>query len=209
MHRTMPSPRLTAATILTALALAACGGDSASTQPPGDASSAPTTDPTEASGSETAFNDADVTFLQGMVPHHAQATDMSEMVPERTDDPEVNDLAERIISAQTEEIETMNGLLEQAGEEPVDPAGGMGGMDMGSMEMSGMMTDEQMTELEGLEGEPFVQQWTQMMTEHHRGAIESAQTVLADGENPEVGALAEEIIAAQEAEIEEMEQIAA
>lgn len=151
------------------------------------------------------MNDADVTFLQGMVPHHSQATEMAEMVPDRTDDPEVNSLADEIVAAQTEEIETMNGLLEQAGEDPVEP---MGGMDTSGMDMSGMMSDEQMGELERLEGEPFVQLWTQMMTEHHQGAIESAQTVLADGENPEVASLAEEIIRAQEAEIEEMAEIA-
>lgn len=201
MHRTMRTLR-PAAAVLTALALAACGGETA-TEPADVASSAPATD---ATGGAASLNDADVTFLQGMVPHHSQATEMAEMVPDRTDDPEVNSLADEIVAAQTEEIETMNGLLEQAGEDPVEP---MGGMDTSGMDMSGMMSDEQMGELEGLEGEPFVQRWTQMMTEHHRGAIESAQTVLADGENPEVATLAEEIIQAQEAEIEEMEQIAA
>lgn len=189
MHRTMQSLRLPAVIVLATVVLAACGGETAD--------------------SETSFNEPDVTFLQDMVPHHAQATEMAEMAPERTDDPDINTLAEEIIAAQSEEIETMNGLLEQAGEEPVEPMAGMEGMDMGSTDMSGMMSAEQMGELEGLEGEPFVQMWTAMMTEHHRGAIESAQTVLSEGENPEVATLAEEIIRAQEAEIEQMEQIAA
>ncbi len=105
----------------------------------------------------------------------------------------------------------MNGLLVDAGEDPVEDST-MGGMDhgeegdMGDTEMSGMMSTEDMTALATAEGDAFDGMFLEMMIAHHEGAIEAAGRVLdaADG-NPEVASLAEGVIVAQEGEIAQME----
>ena len=163
----------------------------------GDSGPAGDQQPTAQATAE-ALNGADIEFLQMMIPHHRQATEMAEMVASNTERAELRQLADEIASTQSAEIEQMNGLLESAGESP-------DGMDMGG-EMPGMMGDAAMSELEGLQGQAFDPVFVDMMTEHHVGAVEMAEGVLADGENAEVRALAEDIIAAQRAEIDQMEQ---
>lgn len=142
--------------------------------------------------------EADVAFAQQMIPHHEQAVEMSAMVDGAQASPEVEDLAARIAGAQGPEIETMTGWLE---EWDVDPDGSMGSM--GSME--GMMSDDQMAQLDRSSGADFDRRWLTMMIAHHRGAVAMAETVLDEGEDPEVRELAQEIIDGQRAEITEME----
>ncbi|MBA3371942.1 MAG: DUF305 domain-containing protein [Euzebyaceae bacterium] len=187
MHRSTHPTSLQLAVLasVVVLTLAACGSD-------------------RSSAGSAAFNDADVEFLQGMVPHHSQAVAMAELVPDRTDRPELNELAETIISTQNEEIEQMNTVLSDAGAEPVEGGMDHGGMTEGGMTMSGMMDDQQMQDLESAEGQDFELMFLDMMTAHHQGAIEAAEQVLDAGENPEVADLAEQIIEAQQAEIEQM-----
>jgi len=187
MHRSTHPTSLQLAVLasVVVLTLAACGSD-------------------RSSAGSAAFNDADVEFLQGMVPHHSQAVAMAELVPDRTDRPELNELAETIITTQNEEIEQMNTLLSDAGAEPVEGGMDHGGMTEGGMTMSGMMDDQQMQDLESAEGQDFELMFLDMMTAHHQGAIEAAEQVLDAGENPEVADLAEQIIEAQQAEIEQM-----
>ncbi len=71
------------------------------------------------------FNDADVSFVTDMIPHHEQAVTMSALVPDRSTNPEVVKLAAEISAAQGPEIETMKVFLVQwtGGEAPPDPAG--------------------------------------------------------------------------------------
>jgi len=187
MHRSTHPTSLQLAVLasVVVLTLAACGSD-------------------RSSAGSAAFDDADVEFLQGMVPHHSQAVAMAELVPDRTDRPELNELAETIISTQNEEIEQMNTVLSDAGAEPVEGGMDHGGMTEGGMTMSGMMDDQQMQDLESAEGQDFELMFLDMMTAHHQGAIEAAEQVLDAGENPEVADLAEQIIQAQQAEIEQM-----
>ena len=187
MHRSTHPTSLQLAVLasVVVLTLAACGSD-------------------RSSAGSAAFNDADVEFLQGMVPHHSQAVAMAELVPDRTDRPELNELAETIISTQNEEIEQMNTVLSDAGAEPVEGGMDHGGMTEGGMTMSGMMDDQQMQDLESAEGQDFELMFLDMMTAHHQGAIEAAEQVLDAGENPEVADLAEQIIEAQQAEIAQM-----
>jgi uncharacterized protein (DUF305 family) len=59
--------------------------------------------------------EADVLFLQLMIPHHEAAIPMSEAVLEETDRPEVERLAGAIAASQQGEIEMMKGLLNQRG----------------------------------------------------------------------------------------------
>ena len=154
-----------------------------------------------------AFNNADVTFGQGMIPHHRGALAMAQLAEGRAEDPRVLDLAGRIEAAQDPEIQTMTGWLEEWGEALPDESDmGMGGMDHGGMDMGGM-SEEDMTALEDASGAEFDRLFLEMMIEHHRGAVDMAQTEIDEGSYPDAVALAEDIVESQTAEIEEMETL--
>ena len=83
-------------------------------------------------------------------------------------------------------------------------------MDMSSGEMAmmeGMMTAEQMDAMAAATGAEFDTMWLEMMIAHHQGAVAQSETVKAAGSNPDVLALADQIIAAQQAEIAEMQAL--
>jgi len=80
--------------------------------------------------------------------------------------------------------------------------GGSGGMD-------GMMSDEQMAELETADGATGSTIFLELMIEHHEGAIEMAQEVINDGRDAGVRTLAEQIIVSQTAEIATMRELLA
>ena len=187
MRRLLPA--LTAATALT---LAACGGGD------DDAASAVTTTATAAAATA---NDADVAFAQGMIPHHEQAVEMAELAldPKAQASAEVRDLATRIQQAQDPEIQQLRSWLQAWGEEEMDMSG-----DMAGHSMDGMMSADDMAALEAATGPTFDKQWVTMMIEHHEGAIEMAETEQAKGLNPDAKTLAGQIIATQQAEIDEM-----
>jgi uncharacterized protein (DUF305 family) len=181
---------------------AACGGDDSDTSTAGSTALA--------TSSETEpHNDADVTFAQGMIPHHAQAVDMADMAIDASLNDQVLDLAERIKAAQQPEIDQLTGWLEAWGE-PVETSSGGGHDEHGSSEdgMGGMMTEEEMTQLGGLRGAAFDRMWLDMMIRHHQGAIDMAKTHQAEGEHPVALELGKVIIDAQQAEITEMQGIA-
>jgi uncharacterized protein (DUF305 family) len=185
--------RLLSAAALAALALAACGSDD-------DNTGSPATAP---AGSSAAFDDADVMFAQGMIPHHEQAIEMADIALDPTvgAGPEVADLATRIKAGQDPEIQQMKGWLEKWGQPmQMDTSDGH---DMSDMD--GMMTVEEMDELGAMTGADFDRMWMEMMIRHHEGAIEMAETVKADGSDPDVLALADAVITAQQAEIAEMQ----
>lgn len=154
------------------------------------------------------FNDADVSFATGMIPHHAQATQMVNLTMGRSLDPEVQKLAEGIRTAQVAEIETMVGWLTDWGKRipatAQDHAHGHSGKQLHT-EMPGMMTDEQMTELEGARGADFQTMWLEMMIEHHQGAIEMAATEEKDGVFAGAVAMAKTIQSSQQDEIDLMQ----
>jgi uncharacterized protein (DUF305 family) len=57
--------------------------------------------------------EAEVMFFQLMIPHHQAAVPMAEAVMERTDRPEVENLAGAIVASQKGEIEVIKGMLEE------------------------------------------------------------------------------------------------
>lgn len=192
---------LTALALVGALALAACGDDSDSSS----TSSASTTALDQATDDTTTpgatFNDADVTFAQGMIPHHEQAIEMADIAldPSVAAGNNVKEIATRIQGAQDPEIELMKGWLASWGQPEM---GDMADHDMTSM--TGMMSAEDMDMLSSLAGSEFDRMWMQMMIEHHEGAIAMAEEVKTAGQNTDVALLADQIIAAQTAEIAEM-----
>ena len=143
-------------------------------------------------------------FAQMMIPHHQQAVEMSEVLLAKDDIPaEVVEFAQRVIDAQGPEIDRMNAMLEAWGQQPV--TGDMGEMDHGGM--SGMMSEEDMTALEDAKGTEAARLYLEQMTAHHEGAVDMARDEVADGQNPQAIALAEQVIEDQEAEIAQMQQM--
>jgi len=187
-----------------ALVLAACGSDNGSDTGSGTQTSA------SAGAEDTAgaHNDQDVSFAQGMIPHHQQAIQMSKMAASQASSTEVKDLAARIEKAQDPEIETMFGWLKSWGE---DVPSSMPGMDhgghSGSSDMPGMMDTEDMDELMKASGKGFDTMFLTMMVEHHEGAVEMATTEKDKGRYGPAEKLAGDIITAQNAEIEEMNKL--
>ena len=171
---------LTAALSLTGLAACSNGGDD-----------------------EAAFNKADVSFAQDMIPHHRQATEMADMAESRTQDSDVRELASKITEAQQPEIDVMSGWLKSWGEEVPEE---MSGMDH-STGMPGMMSSEDMAALEKSSGGEFDQMFLTMMIEHHEGAIEMAKTEEEEGKFKDAITLARRIQKDQAAEIRTMEAL--
>lgn len=195
------SPRLLAAlvaAVLPVLTVADCGSDDPST-------SESATGPEAAEATTTDANEADLAFARDMVPHHQQALEMARMAPDHTDDPELLELAAEIEAAQDPEIAQMTGWLESWGQNAPPTSMDHGAMGHGTTEeMPGMMTAEEMAELETLQDVAWERMFLTMMIRHHEGAIEMARAQLDAGQNPEVTALAGQVVADQEAEIATM-----
>lgn len=174
-----------------AVLLAACGSDH------GGHSTA-----TVAVSPDAAFNAADVMFAQGMIPHHQQAIEMADLAldPAAGAGPEVLDLAKRIKAGQDPEIAQMTTWLNDW-DQPMAMDMSDGHMMDG---MEGMLSADEMKDLAALRGAEFDTAWMEGMIRHHEGAITMAEDVAAKGKQPEVKALAEQIVAAQRAEIDEM-----
>lgn len=194
-HRSRTARILLAAGL--ALVLAACGGGDDPTVSSG-ASGA------EVDGISTEFNDTDVAFVTDMVPHHEGALEMAELADSRAESAEVKDLAGRIVAAQDPEIERLQAMAEawevELGDGGMEGMEGMEGMDHGGgMDMSG-----DVDALTPLSGAAFDREFLTRMIAHHESAIEMSETELAEGQNPQAKELAQEIIDAQRAEIEEM-----
>lgn len=152
------------------------------------------------------YNDADVAFATEMIQHHRQAVDMAEMADSRASSQEVKDLATKIKGAQGPEIKTMSGWLTSWGEEVPADMSGMEGHDMSSG-MPGMMSGEDMGTLEKASGAEFDTMFLEMMVEHHEGAIKMAETEKKDGKDDDSKKLADDVITAQTAEIEQMKKL--
>jgi uncharacterized protein (DUF305 family) len=183
------------AAFATTVALSACGS------PPTEERA---TDTMTTSFQPAGYNADDVAFATNMISHHQQAIDMAALVPDRSTDPAVIQLAADIAAAQRPEIETMKVFLVQWKENP-DTDTGHGGHDNSAMQ--GMVDEATMAKLQSLSGAEFDTLWLQSMIAHHQGAIEMAKAEIANGENVDAKGLANSIVATQEAEIGQMKQM--
>ena len=198
---------LRAAALLTvlALALAGCGGNSTSS--------------TSSSGSTKGHDDADVEFASEMVPHHEQALRMVAMTRGRDLSPSFEALTRQIKAAQTPEIDTMKGWLEDWGADSDgitghmhgddEMMGGDGGMMAGSGGLRGMMSGRDWHRLGASSTSTFEDMWLRMMIRHHQGAIAMSKDEVAHGQYPAAIALAQHIEDSQQAEIDQMRQVLA
>lgn len=178
-----------------ALTLSACGSSDDST-----VSARPGADSASESGDVSSVkNQVDVAFIQGMTPHHRGAIEMTDLAVDRAENPKVKALAERISAAQGPEIKRMKEMATTWGVELSD-----------SMSMSaggGPMTMTDMSSLESKSGPAFDRAFLEEMIPHHENALPTSRTVIAEGANPQVKVLAQNIIDSQTAEIAEMKAL--
>jgi uncharacterized protein (DUF305 family) len=157
-------------------------------------------------------SEADIKFMQGMIMHHSQAVEMTEMLKTRTRDTEVQALGKRISISQTDEMRFMKEWLTERGEplaEHDDMAGmDMPGMDMGSMPMMpGMLTKEQMKALAAATGPEFDHLFLTGMIQHHTGALTMVKDLFrvpGAGQDPRLFDFASDVDNTQQAEIDIM-----
>jgi uncharacterized protein (DUF305 family) len=155
---------------------------------------------------------ADVKFMQGMIHHHAQAIDMTELLKTRTNSEDMKKLGLRIQVSQTDEIRMMQRWLRAHGADAPDPHAMhmpgmiMPGMDHGPM-MAGMLTPEEMTHLAELKGAAFDRFFLEGMIKHHGGAITMVQELFASpgaAQDSNIYAFASDVVADQQMEIDRM-----
>ncbi len=125
---------------------------------------------------DTSYSPADARFMQDMIPHHHQALEMAELVADRTNRPELIDVAGRINVSQQDEIEFMQQWLRERGERVPNPG------DHDTMHtdhrMAGMASPPQMADLAAAEGTDFGRLFLQLMITHHDGAVTMVEELL-------------------------------
>ena len=160
------------------------------------------------------YNKADVEFMQGMIPHHAQAVKMCTMAPTHAGKREVKLMCERMLISQRDEIHMMRVWLIDRGQY-VPPADAthhkhtMGGMTH-DMLMPGMLSDEEMAKLDKARGDEWDRMFLNAMIKHHQGAIKMVEDLLASAgaaQGDDIYAFASDVFADQTAEIERMQKL--
>jgi len=160
------------------------------------------------------YTAADIHFMTGMISHHAQAIKMAKWSAAHGANPAVVRLSERIATSQADEIALMQSWLRdrnQPAPEP-DPAGmkmSMGGAEH-VMLMPGMLSPEQMTQLDAARGNEFDRLFLTFMIQHHRGAITMVRELFSApgaGQDEVVFKFANEVEIDQETEIARMQQM--
>lgn len=163
----------------------------------------------------SSYTEADVHFMTGMIGHHAQALIMSRMAPDNGASSQVQTLAARIINAQNDEIASMQRWLRDRGE-PVPEIGIDGlelhlhGVAVHAMHMPGMLTPEQLQELDDASGRNFDRLFLRYMIQHHQGAVTMVDELFGtDGAAQDDAAfkLASDIHVDQRTEIARMERM--
>ena len=160
--------------LIALIAAGACTGAAAT--PPGTTPSpSAASDPVaHADSLRNSFTDADVDFMTGMIHHHAQALVMARMAPTHGASGPMQILTGRIINGQNDEIAIMQRWLRDRGQPVPDPEAMSGehAMHGGAHPlMPGMLTAEQLAELDAARGADFDRLFLTFMIQHHRGAI--------------------------------------
>lgn len=141
------------------------------------------------------LNEADIEFLQEMIPHHWGAVTMANLVPTHTDREPLVELAEEMASAQSDQIARMEAILAEA-----DVSYRTDNVPEAS-DIPGMPSEDGMATLRTVVGEEFDLTFVNLMTAHHRGAVILARRVLEEGQSAAIADMAERMIASQRAEI--------
>src|SRR5919112_9701 len=141
---------------------------------------------------------SDERFIDAMVPHHQGAIEMAKVALKHAEHEEIIQLSQNIISSQQAEIEELKSIKqEEFGTSNVP-------MEMSPEQMRGMgmMMDSQQLANQ----KPFDEAFIDAMIPHHQSAIEMARAALENSDIPKIKELAQNIISAQQREIEQMKQ---
>ena len=153
-------------------------------------------------------------FARDMQTHHDQGVEMAMLIYERTDDDDVRLLAYDIATTQAQQSGQMYGWLsiwnapQYSSEPPMswmsehDEHGGSGGGPM-----PGMASPEQLDQLRSAEGPAADRLFLELMIDHHQGAVEMADAVLALSDDPDVTSLAGSIVQSQTAELKLLREL--
>jgi uncharacterized protein (DUF305 family) len=150
------------------------------------------------------FTKADVEFMQGMIAHHAQAIVMSRMAESHGANPQVLKLSNKIDQSQLPEIRIMQGWLQRNHQFVPDTSSWHNVM------MSGMLTPEQLKELDAAKGVDFDRAYLQMMIQHHAGALRMVDDLYNSslaGQEVDVNVFANDVVTAQTTEIGIMQKL--
>jgi len=197
------------AVLIVSIAVSGCvttAGDQAApiVQPgaPGKASRVISSD--DAARSWPGVSAADVRFMQGMIGHHAQAVEMSELLKLRTRRAEMRRLGERIEVSQADEMKMMREWLESHGAQAPDEHAHHA---PGAPLMPGMLTPQEMTRLTAASGEEFDRLFLEYMIKHHEGALAMVKDLFATAgaaQDADIYAFAADVNADQRMEIARM-----
>jgi uncharacterized protein (DUF305 family) len=208
--------RIRIAAIL-ALATTACAHSgnvqTAATPSAATSSSAPPKVTNPADTARYAVTQADIHFMTGMIGHHGQALVMAGWAPSHGASPEVRTLCERIINEQGDEINSMSQWLRDHGQPVPDPHKAMTMMMNGkemTMLMPGMLTDEQMKELDAARGQDFDRLFLTYMIQHHKGAVSMVHDLFESqgaGQDEAVFKFASDVNVDQTTEIARMQKM--
>jgi uncharacterized protein (DUF305 family) len=142
--------------------------------------------------------------MQGMIGHHAQAIEMTDLLGSRTASDAMRKLAQRIQVSQADEIKMMERWLSARGE---DVPSAHAHHAMGAMLMPGMLTPDEMARLSAAKGREFDRLFLEGMIKHHEGALVMVKELFATagaGQEADIFAFASDVDADQRAEIDRM-----
>ena len=210
-----PHGPLVAAPILAGAAVLSLGVAASQAQPPIVQPGAPGEPSRSISAAEASdlagirFTDADVKFMQGMIPHHAQALEMTALLDARTANDAMRQMARRIELSQEDEIDMMQEWLRERGQ-TVMATDAHHAPDW--MPMPGMLTSEEMNRLAAAEGVDFDRLFLELMITHHRGALTMVESLLDQrgaAQDSQLFAFTSDIEADQSMEIDRMDAVLA
>ena len=213
-----PSPsRWTFATLVAVVASLACGGAGTAVEMPLSPGAVSTAElealyHARSDSARMHFTEADVRFMTGMISHHAQALEMAGFAPTHGVSPSVGTLAARTINAQRDEITAMQQWLQDRGQPVPEVYTGNSTVRVpdDGMFMPGMLTPQQMRELDAARGPDFDRLFLTYMIQHHGGAVTMVHDLFAtDGAalDEVVFKIASDIQADQTTEIARMERM--
>lgn len=158
-------------------------------------------------------SEADIAFMQGMIMHHAQAVEMTALIPTHTENEEVRTLGARISLSQTDEMKFMKRWLHAHGAPLSMAMPGMPEMDRDGKPMAampGMLTAQQMRALRQANGAAFDRLFLTGMMQHHQGALVMVKQLFntpGAGQDADLFDFATDVDNTQRAEISIMENM--